>query len=220
MSFWPFPKILLDELRSGLECGVGIEVGAGEGRLSHRLADCGIHLHTLDLRAPAEFRADARALPITTGGAGLIVAGNLLRHLSEEDRVGFLIQADNALADRGRLLLLEDDPEARNAAELNYRCALEYLRDADANRGAALDLDRVLVSRPDGLLTVVVDVRVDNEEVIEDELAPLHWLAARGFARQDGFRELEEAVARDGMSYGLYRACVLRRAIPTGGRSL
>ena len=58
MSFWPFPKILLDELRSGLECGVGIEVGAGEGRLSHRLADCGIHLHTLDLRAPAELRAD------------------------------------------------------------------------------------------------------------------------------------------------------------------
>jgi hypothetical protein len=219
MSFWPFPKIILDELRAGLRRGIGIEVGSGDGRLSRRLGDCGIFLHALDLQAPAEVRADARALPIATAGVGLIVVGNLLRHLSEGERVGFLFEADAALAAGGRLLLLEDDPEARNAAERNYRRALGYLRDADDTRGAALDLDQLLAARPDSLSTLVVDLRVENEELIEDDVAPLRWLAARGFARRDGFREFEESVERDGMSYGRYRACVLRRAEATGGRS-
>ena len=137
----------------------------------------------------------------------------------EVQRVGFLLQSELALADKGRLLLLEDDPEARNRAERNYRLALEYLSNADPTRGAALDLDPVLAEKPDGLSSVIVDLKTENEETIEDPAAPLRWLAARGFAEQSGFREFERAVACDGMSYGRYRACVLRRSIATGGRA-
>ena len=216
MSFWPFPKIILDELQAGLACGVGIEIGAGEGRLTRRLAACGIPLHTMDRRPTAELCADACALPFAAGSVGLFVAGNLLRHLAEPQRARFLVEAAAALTVGGRLLLLEDDPQAREPAESNYRRALSLLSDADPTRGAALELDGVLAARPDSLSAPVVDQSVDNEEPIEDPSAPLRWLSSRGFATRAGFRELAEAVARDGMSYGRFRACVLRRTEGTG----
>jgi SAM-dependent methyltransferase len=217
MSFWPIPKIILDELQAGLLRGVGIEIGAGEGRLTRRFADCGIRLHAVDLRSTAEIRADACALPFVGGSLGLVVAGNLLRHLEEPARAGFLDQAGAVLASGGRLLLIEDEPEARDPAESNYRHALELLKYADPARGGVLDLDGVLATRPDSLARLVVDVSVDNEESIDDASAPLRWLSSRGFADQPGFRELSDAVARDGMSYGRYRACVLRRTVETDG---
>jgi SAM-dependent methyltransferase len=217
MSFWPFPKIILAELEAGLARGVGVEIGAGEGRLTRRLAGCGIPLHAVDLRPTAELCADACALPFAVGSLGLVVAGNLLRHLKQPARAAFLVQAGAALTVDGRLLLIEDEPEARDSAESNYRHALKLLSDADSTRGAVLDLDEVLAMRPDMLATLAVDVSVDNEEVIADASAPLRWLSSRGFSAHAGFQEFADAVARDGMRYGRYRACVLRRTAETGG---
>ena len=91
------------------------------------------------------------------------------------------------------------------------------LADADPTRGPVLDLDAVLASMPDSLSPPAVDLCADNEEAMEDPSAPLRWLSSRGFATGARFRELAIAVARDGMSYGHYRACVLRRTAGTGG---
>ena len=113
MSFWPFPKIILDELRAGLVHGVGIEIGAGDGRLTRRLAESGIPLHAVDLRPMSGLCADACALPFGRGSLGLVVAGNLLRHLRESARENFLVEAGGVLAIDGRLLLIEDDPRSR-----------------------------------------------------------------------------------------------------------
>jgi SAM-dependent methyltransferase len=210
MSFWPFPKTLLDELRSGLAHGTGIDLGSGDGELAARLLTEDIGLFTCDLRGPASIRLDARRLPFGTSRLGAVLAANLLRHLEPHERVGVASECARSLAPGGRLVLLEDLPEGRNEAESNYRRALELLAGADPDRGAAISLDLTVSSLPAGL-EPELDLQCENRERPRDVDLPLRWLAARGHAGSPDLQALEAAVRDHGMSYGLYRVCVFRR---------
>lgn len=216
MSFWPFPKILLDELRAGLARGPGFEIGSGDGRLRENLSRSGIDLLTLDLRGAVDVRADARALPLARARAGAVVAGNLLRHLGAAGRQAFLDEAVRVLAPRGCLLILEDDPVGRCAADENYRRTLELLAAADPSRGSALDLGPFLDAIDGTRLGLVADLRVENEERVTDPTAPLRWLASRPGHDARALASLAADVERDGVRYGTFRACALRRSSQQG----
>jgi SAM-dependent methyltransferase len=196
MSFWPFPKTLLDELRSGLAHGTGIDLGSGDGELAARLLTEDIGLFTCDLRGPASIRLDARRLPFGTSRLGAVLAANLLRHLEPHERVGVASECARSLAPGGRLV--------------NYRRALELLAGADPDRGAAISLDLTVSSLPAGL-EPELDLQCENRERPRDVDLPLRWLAARGHAGSPDLQALEAAVRDHGMSYGLYRVCVFRR---------
>jgi SAM-dependent methyltransferase len=210
MSFWPFPKKLLDELRSGLVTGTGIDLGSGDGELAARLRAEEIGLLTCDRTAPASIRLDARHVPFGTGSLGVVLAANLLRHLDTQERANVVRQCAESLAPGGRLVLLEDLPKGRNESEENYRRVLELLAAADPQRGAAISLDPTVASPPAGL-ELALDLNCENQERPKDVGLPLRWLAARGYAGSTRLRALEAAVREHGMSYGLYRACVFRR---------
>lgn len=214
MSFWPFPKTILDELSAGLARGPGVELGAGDGRLARRLGDAGLRLLTVDRQGPVDVRADARRLPLRAASCGAFVLANVLRHLRASARRAVLAECARALADGGRLLILEDEPVGRDAAEVNYRRALELLAAADPTRGAALDLDEIAPILP-GAFAVEVDERLENAESVDDPRAPLRWLAAHG--PMAAVEALSVDVERQGMAYGQYRALVLRRCARRSG---
>jgi SAM-dependent methyltransferase len=208
MSFWPFPKILLDELRCGAANGRAVEIGSGDGGLTRRMRQVGIDPTTIDLRAPADIRADARALPLRPRVCGVVVVGNLMRHLPAASRAAVFEELEATLAPSGRIAVFEDHPEARDRAEENYRTVLDLLRRADPARGGVLDLDELAGALPEGLERRV-DLVLDNEESVIDPARPLAWLRARGFSAEPGFGKLCASVERVGMRYGRYRAWVL-----------
>lgn len=212
MSFWPFPKTLLDELARGLACGPGIELGSGTGGLSGRLRSVGIRLLTSDLGAPCDVRADAVNLPFQSGSFGLVVAGNLVRHVVQVRWPKLLEEAARVLVPGGRMLLLEDHPEARTPAESNYREALGLLARVDASRGAAIDLEDVLEARPNSLSELVWSASLENEERPRDPLAPADWVEAQAGLLDGAVAAHRQEVLTHGMEYGRFQACVLQRA--------
>jgi hypothetical protein len=216
MSFWPFPKTLLAELKAGLAHGPGVELGSGEGHLHDRLASAGIDLLRTDLSSPGDVRLDATRLPFGPRRLGLLVAGNLLRHLSASARRDVLEQAARVTADDGRLLLLEDDPAARSRAEANYREALALLARVDTSRGPALDLQTVVDQRPDAFATIAWSGTLENTEVPEDPLAPALWLDAHGGVPAPELAAHRARVQEHGMEYGCFQAWVLRRTARRG----
>jgi SAM-dependent methyltransferase len=211
MSFWPFPKTLLDELSRGLACGPGIELGSGSGDLSGRFRSVGIDLLTSDLGSPCDVRADALDLPFRSGHFGLVVAGNLLRHIPPTRRSRLFDEAARVLSPGGRMVLLEDHPEARTPAESNYRDALSLLARVDASRGAAIDLDDVLRERPNAPVEVVWSACLENEERPRDPLAPADWIEARAGLLDGAVAAHRQEVLAHGMEYGRFQALVLQR---------
>lgn len=211
MSFWPFPKTLLAELHAGLAHGPGVELGSGEGRLHDRLASTGIDLLRTDLTAPGDIHLDASRLPFRSNRVGLLVAGNLLRHLDPSARRSALEEAARVIADDGRLLLLEDDPESRSRAEANYRDALRLLARVDVTRGPALDLEALVGERPAGFRAVTWSGTLENNERPENPLAPVDWLDAHGGVPASELAAHRASVQEHGMEYGCFQAWVLRR---------
>lgn len=208
MSFWPFPKTALSELRAGRVLGPGVDVGAGDGRLAARLGSAGLPLITIDNRSPAALMGDALALPFRTSSLGLCLAANLVRHLSHAGRETFFAEADRTLVAGGRFALVEDLPEADDAPALNYRRALAFLAEADPSRGTVLDLDPVLRELAPRFGEPLLDLVAQNEEPVVDAGAPLDWLLARGRGGDPGLSVLRADVAREGMRYGAFRVCV------------
>lgn len=212
MSFWPFPKTLLDELRAGLALGPGVELGSGEGVLRDRLASVDIHLIATDIAGACDLRLDASRLPFTGQSLGLVVAGNLLRHLAAPARRQLVGEAARVLVHGGRLLLLEDDPVARTPAEQNYRSTLDLLARVDERRGGAFDLAEVVDARPGELRETTFAGTLENQERPRQVLAPMDWLAAHGGIPSDELAARRTEVIEHGMEYGRFQACVLRRA--------
>lgn len=212
MSFWPFPKTLLDELSTGLALGPGVELGSGDGRLRDRLGVVGVPLIAADLVGSCDVRLDATRLPLQSDAFGLVVAGNLMRHLDASGRQRLLRESARVLRNGGRLLLLEDDPQARNPAELNYRRTLELLARVDTTRGAALDLTSIVADRPADLELNIWSETLENEEQIQNVFAPLDWLVAQGRIAPAELEAQRAEVARHGMQYGRFQVCLLERA--------
>lgn len=211
MSFWPFPKTLLDELSRGLECGPGIELGSGDGRLRRRLKSAGIELIASDLNAPSDVRADAVDLPFRPASLGLVVAGNLVRHIPRASRARFFEEVARVLAPGGRILVLEDHPDARTPAESNYRDALRLLARVDTSRGVAVDLEKVLEESEPGLVELVWSASLENEEKPDQPLAPADWIEAHAGNLQGAVSAHRQEVLAHGMEYGRFQAFVLKR---------
>jgi SAM-dependent methyltransferase len=216
MSFWPFPKTLLAELKAAAGLGPAVELGVGDGRLAARLRSAGIPILGADRVPPCDLRLDATALPFARASLGLVVAGNLLRHLPPPAREAVVLEAARALKPGGVALLLEDHPAGRNAAETNYRRTLELLAAVDPSRGAALDLAVVVEALPRGLFEVGWSGEVENGERPRQPELPLDWAAVRPGVPAGLVAGLRRDVLEQGMEYGLFQAVLLRRAEGVG----
>ncbi len=211
MSFWPFPKKLLDQIRRGAEAGPSVELGVGRAALRDRLEEVGVRAVGLDvdfgqLRTIRGDRicADARLLPLRPRGVGLLTAGNLLRHLDEVDRAVTLAEARGALRDGGRLVVLEDAVEARNESEENYRRCLELLARAGGRRSGVIAMEAEAERAREAGLDLVDRGAFENRTPVRDPHAPLRWLeeSLAGDGMGGELRKLAERVKRSGMSYG------------------
>jgi SAM-dependent methyltransferase len=211
MSFWPFPTTLLAELRAAVRLGPAVEIGAGDGRLATRLHGAGVPVLRADRDGPCDLRLDARALPFGTATLGLVVMGNLLRHLTVPARHAALVEAARVLRSGGVALLLEDHPQGLGGAEVNYRRALDLLAAADPARGTALDLASLLDRNGESSLEVVSAETLPNEERPLRPEVPLDWLAARGGTIASAAEQLRRDVREQGMEYGRFQAVLLRR---------
>ena len=211
MSFWPFPKTLLDELLAGLAHGPGIELGSGSGGLHARLGSSGIQLLTSDLAARCDVRADALDLPFRAAQFGLVVAGNLVRHIAPVRRDRFFAEVSRVVRPGGRVLLLEDHPAPRTPAESNYRHALALLARVDGARGVVVDLEEILADQDPGLAELTWSASLENEEAPDDPFAPADWIEARVGDLDGAVTAHRQEVRAHGMEYGRFQAYVLQR---------
>jgi SAM-dependent methyltransferase len=218
MSFWPLPTILIDRLRETTRHGAALELGAGEGRFAARLRTLGLRPVLVDRRwlgtaTVPRIQADVTALPVRPGGAGLIALANALRHVDPDQWPALAREAWGALAPRGSIVILEDDPRADDAAEGNYRWALRLLASVDPTRGDALDSSTVRERLSPRWGEPEVMGEAANAEAVERPLAPVAWMGSRmslPFPRGE-LRKLESSIHRSGMAYGKFWFHVYRR---------
>jgi SAM-dependent methyltransferase len=209
MSFWPLPTSLIEALRAASKRGAVVELGAGEGRFARRLEQLGLQPVLVDRSrfAPAgrlRVCAELSALPLRTEVSGLLVLANTLRHVAAPDCAPSIRETWRALAPGGSLLILEDDPRARDGAEMNYRSALRLLARVDRSRGVTVEADRARRSVAPICGDPRAAGRVSNQEEVEDPAMPLRWLRAQAPWLTGEIDDLEAAVQRDGMAYGAY----------------
>lgn len=216
MSFWPFPTSLAAELREASSRGVVVELGAGAGDLARRLEQLGLVVLTLDVDAssPVDVVADLRNLPFAAASAGVLVLGDVLRHLDPLSRDDAAASCARVLAPGGCVVVLEDHPEGRDAAEANYREVLALLADVAPPRGPARPIDRLTRPWREHLGEPVLAGAFDNETPVRDPTAPVRWMrrmAGGDRAFRSRLDALADAIDRDGMDYG--RSCfeVFRR---------
>lgn len=209
MSFWPFPTSLLAEFRHGAARGPVVELGAGTGDLARRLADAGLDVVTLDrdLRLDVDVIADGRQLPFADGRLGLVVMADVLRHATPLVRAELAIACTSAIAPGGRVVVLEDHPEARDRAEANYRDVLALLADEVPGRGPARRIDGLTAALRERLGAPVAAGEEENVVPVDDPLEPVRWMRRVTGNRRDLRARLEDLAATiedDGMRYGRY----------------
>ncbi len=129
MPFSPLPATFLEDLQRAGSAGV-LELGSGDGRLTALLREAGSRPWTLDRAAPLlgarpHVRGDALRPPLRTR-FGLVVAGNLLRHLWPQVAAGGPRAWPALVAPHGALWILEDEPALDVPAGANY-AALQQL---------------------------------------------------------------------------------------------
>jgi hypothetical protein len=206
MSFTPLPPTFIDDLERQSGLGV-LELGSGDGVLTEVLRRHGVQPVTLD-RRPAAVGCQAAVCgdalrPPFAHGFGLVVAGNLLRHLwSGLEPAGPAAWRD-LVAPGGALWILEDEPAAAPASARHYRDLHGLLaRLHPDGRGPLLSQRRFQAHRrrwnwPGVWLEGIQENRwpAKAEQIID-------WLAA-GVPVTDGeVSRLIEAIRTDGLSYG------------------
>jgi len=211
MSFWPLARTIAEQLTEAAARGPLLELGSGDGRFIRRLAELGLPCWGLDRRyppAPAAIPAiagDARRLPFPDAALGGVVLPNLLRHLPAADRPLVVGEAWRALRGKGILLILEDEPHARSAAERNYRRVLELLsRVATGRAEASLERKATELALVDSLGDPYHQGVHENTELVEDPMAPLDWLRSIASGSTEDLDSLRASVATEGMRYGAY----------------
>jgi len=211
MPFGPLPDLLIKELSALSVSDQVVELGSGEGHFVKLLQERGVKCIGIDLRHPAggsvcDVVGDARQAPFKSGSISLLVAANLVRHLTPRYRLLERI-ADwrNLLSQDGALYLFEDEPSASLPAEKNFRDLQDFLaRLMPESRGSLLSLDRfqrLLAETPD---VGAWKFGCQSNDVTIDATAVVRFLAA-GEGRHTGKEAaLIRAIGRDGVSPGRF----------------
>ena len=206
MPFSPLLATFTDDLRSRSRCGI-LELGSGDGVLTDVLRGHGVDPVTLDRRpAVAGSRAavcgDALRPPFTRS-FGLVVAGNLLRHLwADLDSTGLAAWQD-LVAPGGVLWILEDEPSTAPAPARNFRDLHGLLARLDPRgRGPLLSQRRFRARRRQwNRPGIWLEGSQENQWPAETERI-VDWLAA-GVPDVGGeVARLITAIRADGLSYG------------------
>jgi hypothetical protein len=216
MSFWPLATSLAEALRGAAERGPLIELGAGDGAFAARLRQLDLAVVGIDRRRDAlgcAIAADLRHLPLRHQSIGGFVAANALRHLRPAELRRLASEARGSARSGGIFAVLEDDPQAPDAATANYHEALRLLAASDRSRGVLLSRADCEAALRDAWPHVVSSGRGRNELSVQDPQLPLRWLDAHlppTAAFRARLRALRECVGAEGMSYGDFWYLVLR----------
>lgn len=124
-----------------------MELGCGDGRFAHNLQDYDFKVWGLDRMTPAggtvaDVVGDALLPPVAARSVDILVASNLVRHLTpfaaDLDFVGRWL---DLLKPGGALFIFEDEPCDHPPGAVNYRDLQEFLRRMmPASRGPLLPL--------------------------------------------------------------------------------
>lgn len=218
MSFWPFPTTLLTELSAAAAFGPIVDIGAGTGQLCVRLGSAGLRVVALDLRAgslvglESAVAADAMGLPFATHTVGACLLANVLRHLPAAGRTRVAQECARVLRPGGRVVVLEDDVQARDPAERNYRRVMDLLARFDASRGPVRSIDELTAELRLHVGASTVEGVGENEVSVIDALAPLRWMRGRVVADPSSsspalaaeLDAIEASVLFDGLRYGRF----------------
>lgn len=214
MSFSPLPA----ELESDLNMSRYplLELGCGDGRFTRVLRAVNPDILALDLRQNIKSEnpdipnivADARHLPLKPGACRMLLAANLLRHLIGPQRdFNDLETWLEFLPEGGVLWILEDDPQAEDAAERNYRDLQGFLcRVFPAMRGPLIAQDLLLqhVDRRGERRPAVSHGRLKNEYQV-DSPENVYIMLARLFDEHpEETTRLHESIRKHGLRYGTY----------------
>ncbi|MBK6898040.1 MAG: class I SAM-dependent methyltransferase [bacterium] len=213
MSFSPLPDILRSDLARS-RGGVVLELGAGDGRFTHVLAEAGADVIPLDCRHPCPaggILGDVRALPVRPGAVGLIVAANLLHHLGSVPAAAAAVNAWlECLAPDGCLHLLQDDPLADTPARRNDRDLRDWLARLVPTRGRPIALEELRAAlagaggQTGDRLAGWSFGRELNRTAPPDRAAVLVLLRGDGGKPDRRTVALAAAIAQDGLDYGWY----------------
>lgn len=219
MSFWPLPTNLAESLLAAARRGPLVELGSGGGGFARRLRAMGVDPLCIDLRPPAIgdrhrfVTADLRQLPLAAGSAEGLVLANTLRHLNRSEWPDVAAEVYAATRPGGIAVVLEDDPVARSRAEENYRDAWRLLAAMTPDRGTVATREECLRSWRPRWGDAVSEGDAQNEETVNDPLAPVLWLQSRTprGPRAREVADLAASVRRWGMEYGRFWFCVFSK---------
>jgi len=150
MPFHPVPTIFAEEIsRLDPDTDTVLELGSGEGHFRALLADLGHSCLGLERRLPApglqcDVVGDARRPPLRAGSLSVLVAANLVRHLTPRHHLAkWVAHWRGLLKPGGALFLFEDEPSQATIGARNFRDLQAFLAQLmPETRGPLLSLAR------------------------------------------------------------------------------
>jgi len=206
MPFSPLPATFLDDLRRLAPAGV-LELGSGDGRLTALLRATGARPWTLDRAGPLagarpHVRADALQPPLR-GRFGLVVAGNLVRHLWPRIRDAGPTTWRGLVAPGGALWILEDEPMLEPAPAAHYARLQELLaRLQPGQHGPLLPRRRFAHASARWTWPGRWELGEQANTWPQDRDRVVAWLGSGDPAAGGEVARLQDAIARDGLACG------------------
>ncbi len=150
MPFHPLPTNFAEELSHlNPNTDVVLELGSGEGHFRALLAAqghacLGMELRTGGTDVVCEVVGDARRPPLRVGSLSILVAANLVRHLTPRHHLAqWVSRWRGLLKPGGALFIFEDEPSQRTNATRNFRDLQAFLaRLMPETRGPLMPLAR------------------------------------------------------------------------------
>ena len=205
MSFDPLPTSLVRDLEAieASSDGVVVELGCGDGRLADHLKHHTSSWVGLDHRLPIPvpgIMADALDPPLRPECAGVVLAANVVRHLSDDG--GIPANWSNLVAPGGALWIMEDEPVADGEPGALYRDLQRCLdRLVPGRKGTLRSLDWFRAKLRDQEGWTFGSER--NLQPVNDPTALLAGLDR--YATEDPeVAAIAAAIRREGLDYGRY----------------
>lgn len=150
MPFHPLPTSFAEDIsRRDPATDTVLELGSGDGHFQALLAGLGhrclgLERRYMDPGVRCDVVGDARRPPLRKGSLAVLVAANLVRHLTPRQRLAqWVTRWRRLLKPDGALFLFEDEPSQATIGERNYRDLQAFLaRLMPETRGPLLSLAR------------------------------------------------------------------------------